>query len=593
MIEKMKEITVVCLASAKEDALTALRELGVMHVKPSDKPVQSEELADIRQKKDKLQEIINYLIPHKPEEEAKFPEYDNKETIEILKEAWQAIHDIKWYEENVANHDRMYDALKPWGNFDGSLITQLREKGLDVRLCACKEADMPELPEDVTCQIINTVDGENYFIVISTNPIETTLPEVQHLHLETSLSELEERNEISKKTIATLRGKLQIYANYLDRYEETMNTLLEKEEFLINRDGMGNAEQLAYISGYIAVDDLESVKSSANKNGMAMTAKDVDPENPEVPTKLRIPKFAQMTMPFFKFIGIMPGYNETDASIPILFFLSLFFAMIIGDAGYGVLFSICAIIAKMKLPKQNQLAINLILTFSITTVGWGLLTGTFFGIPQEKLPSFLKGINWFTGENGEANIKQLCFIIAAIHLTIARVWKAVLLMRFPFKALGHLGWAVFIWGNYFLACTLLLGNEFPEMAKNMYIAGAVLILLFNINWKDSGNIINAPFDFINSFVDVLSYIRLFAVGFASLKIAQTFNGMGMGLFTEGGLSVIGGIIVIGLGHLLNIILGFMAVLVHGIRLNTLEFSNHVDITWGGIFFKPFKKINKQ
>lgn len=594
MIEKMKEITVVCLASAKEDALTALRELGVMHVKPSDKPVQSEELADIRQKKDKLQEIINYLIPHKPEEDAKFPEYDNKETIEILKEAWQAIHDIKWYEENVANHDRMYDALKPWGNFDGSLITQLREKGLDVRLCACKEADMPELPEDATCQIINTVDGENYFIVISTNPIEATLPEVQHLHLETSLSELEERNEISKKTIATLRGKLQIYANYLDRYDETMNTLLEKEEFLMNRDGMGDAEKLAHITGYIAADDLENVKASANKNGMAMIAKDVDPENPEVPTKLRIPKFANMTVPMFKFLGITPGYNETDVSVSFLIFLSLFFAMLIGDAGYGIIFTLVGLYAKKKIQdKEKQLPVNLFLTFSITTVVWGVLTGTTFGIPQESLPKFLQGLDWFTGGDGEAHIKMLCFLIAAIHLSLARVWKAILLMRFPFKALGNIGWATFVWGNFYMACHLLNGDAFPGFALNMYIVGAVLILLFDINWKDVGDVINAPFGFINSFVDVLSYIRLFAVGFASLKIAESFNGMGADMFAEGGLSVFFAVLVIGLGHLLNIILGFMAVLVHGVRLNTLEFSNHMDITWGGIFFKPFKKLNKQ
>ncbi len=140
-----------------------------------------------------------------------------------------------------------------------------------------------------------------------------------------------------------------------------------------------------------------------------------------------------------------------------------------------------------------------------------------------------------------------------------------------------------------MACTLLLGAEFPPLAKILYIVGASLIVLFNINWKNSGDVINAPFDFINSFVDVLSYIRLFAVGYASLKIAQTFNGMGETLFAEGGGKVIIAIGVIAFGHVLNIVLGLMAVLVHGIRLNTLEFSGHVDISWGGLFFKPFKE----
>ncbi len=592
MIEKMKKITLVCLASDKETALEELRDLGVMHVVQA-KQAQSEDLADVRQKKDKLQEIINILKPHRDSEERSFPEFDDKTTIELLKEAWQAVHDIQWYEENISNHDRMTEALKPWGEFDGKLVEQLRDKGLDVRFCCCRESDMPKLPENATAQEVNRIGDEVYFLVLSTTPLELSLPEVEHLHLETSLSELEERNNVSKKTVALLKGKLQIFANYMARYEEVMQTLEEKEEFLANRDGMGEDKVLAYIGGYIPASAEEKVKEAGRQHGWALQSEDVDPEDPEVPTKLTVPKFARMTGPMFRFLGITPGYNETDVSVTFLLFLSLFFAMLIGDAGYGLIFAACGFIAKSKIKdKKKHLPVNLFLVFSITTVVWGLLTGVVFGIPQEHLPALLKGLDWFTGGDSEANIKMLCFLIAAIHLSLARVWKGLLLLRYPLKALGNWGWAVFVWGNFYMACHLLNGTAFPKFALYMYIVGAVLILLFDINWKDVGDVINAPFGFINSFVDVLSYIRLFAVGFASLKIAQSFNGMGAEMFSEGGVSVFFAVLVIGLGHLLNIILGFMAVLVHGVRLNTLEFSNHMGITWGGLFFKPFKKINK-
>ncbi len=593
MIEKIKQIAVVCHKQDKEASLEVLRSLGVLHVVQNKTP-QSEELSDVRGKIEKLQEIINFLAPHQDGDgkERSFPEYDDKETIDLLKEAWKAKHDITWYEENIANHNRMYAQLEPWGEFDGSLIKTLQDKGLDIRLCACKPDEIPELPESASIKVINETNGKAYFIVISTEKLEIELPEV-HVHLETSLSELAERTAVSEQTIATLRGKLQIYANYMERYTDAMTMLLNKQEFLANRDGMGADKELVYINGYIPAKDAERVKEAAKSNGMAVMMTDADPEDAKVPTKLTVPKFARMTAPLFKFLGISPAYNENDVSVPVLIFLSLFFAMLIGDAGYGVLFTVCGFIAKIKIKgAEKQLPINLFLTFSITTVVWGLLTGTVFGIPNQHLPAPLQGIEWFTGGNGEANIKMLCFLIAAVHLSLARIWKTILLARFPMKAAGNFGWAIFIWGNFFMACHLLNGSEFPGFATKMYIIGAILILVCDVNWKNVGDVINAPFGFINSFVDVLSYIRLFAVGFASLKIAESFNGMGADMFAEGGASILFAILVIGFGHLLNIILGFMAILVHGVRLNTLEFSNHMDITWGGIFFKPFKKLNK-
>jgi len=594
MIEKMKKLTLICLKDDKERTLEALRELGVMHVVQTQAGLQTEDLTDIRQKIDKLKEIIAFLEPHCDADcnKRSFPEYDAKETIEILKEAWKAKHDVTWLEENIANHHRMFEQLEPWGEFDGELLAKIRQGGVDVRLCRCNVKEMPEAPEGICFQEINRIGGEVYFAAISTDPIEIELPEVD-VHTETSLSELKERSRESEKAIATLRGKLQIFANYMADYNEKLDELLEKEEFILNRNGMGDVQDFAYIEGFIPAVDEEKVKAASLTNGWAIQTEDADPEDTSVPTKLTIPRWADMTKPLFKFLGISPSYAENDVSVSVLIFLGLFFAMLIGDAGYGIIFLVLGLFGRRKIKnREQQLPINLFIFFSAITTVWGWLSGNFFGIDNSTLPSFMQGLEWFTGGGGESNVKWLCFLIAAIHLSMARIWKAILLLKFPVKVAANIGWAIFIWGNFYMACSLLLGDAFPEFAKWLYIVGAVIVVFTDINFMDVGSVINAPFAFINSFVDVLSYIRLFAVGFASLKIAESFNAMAASSFDGGGFGVIMAIVIVGLGHLLNVVLGFMAVLVHGVRLNTLEFSNHMGITWGGLFFSPFKKNKK-
>ncbi|MBS1193828.1 MAG: V-type synthase subunit, partial [Methanomicrobiales archaeon] len=94
--------------------------------------------------------------------------------------------------------------------------------------------------------------------------------------------------------------------------------------------------------------------------------------------------------------------------------------------------------------------------------------------------------------------------------------------------------------------------------------------------------------FMNNITDVISYIRLFAVGLAGLAIAETTN-MLAGQFGTGIVAVVAGIVILIFGHTLNIILGPMSVLVHGVRLNVLEFSGHANVTWSGVAFEPLKE----
>ena len=185
----------------------------------------------------------------------------------------------------------------------------------------------------------------------------------------------------------------------------------------------------------------------------------------------------------------------------------------------------------------------------------------------------------------------LCFVLAVAQLSLGHMWRA--LRQRSWRAFGaNLGWTLVIWGNFFLAIKIIVApGAFPVYMYYLYGAGLALVVLFSVNWRDPAGIFQFPFDVIGSFTDVLSYIRLFAVGMAGASIAMSFNSMGADVAKTSPYFIVFGALVVLIGHLLNLALGVMSVLVHAIRLNTLEFSNHSGLTWSGSPFKPFAKPN--
>ncbi len=161
-------------------------------------------------------------------------------------------------------------------------------------------------------------------------------------------------------------------------------------------------------------------------------------------------------------------------------------------------------------------------------------------------------------------------------------------------AFSEAGWIFMLWGAYFLAKMLILGQTFPFFGKWLLMAGAALIILFTSPGRNIFKGIGLGLgDFllhvVNSFTDVVSYVRLFAVGAATVAVADAFNQMAFSIGFDGVLKGFLTAFVLLFGHTLNILLGAMAILVHGIRLNVLEFSSHMNMEWSGVEYSPFKK----
>jgi len=273
----------------------------------------------------------------------------------------------------------------------------------------------------------------------------------------------------------------------------------------------------------------------------------------------------------------IPGYKEVDVSIYFLIAFALFFAMLVGDAGYGAIFLIVTLLFRKKVDSQIRF---LMYVLSGSTIIWGVLSGTYFGSEKiAALPFFNNLIIENIASFGVDNISfmmHLSFLIGAIHLTIAHTVRLFQFIN-SIKALSELGWVSLVWGLFFLTEQLVLGKTAPEWNIWLFVGGSILVAFFSVEsknfFKSMGvSVANLPLSLISGFSDIVSYVRLFAVGMATAAVASSFNNMIIpdGFSDMGIIDLIMAAVALFLGHGLNIALALMAVMVHGIRLNMLE-----------------------
>jgi V/A-type H+-transporting ATPase subunit I len=273
----------------------------------------------------------------------------------------------------------------------------------------------------------------------------------------------------------------------------------------------------------------------------------------------------------------------------VLIFFSIFFAMIIGDAGYGLIFFSLTVFAHKKMGKKmhDHTAFFLFYVLSSCTILWGLITGTFFG-QEWYLKAGLKPL--IPALINTKVLQAFCFFLGAIHLTLAHLWRA--LRQLPsLTAAAEIGWIAVLWAAFFLAKTLILGDMFPFFGKWLIIGGITLVIFFsspqrNILKTIAIGVANVALSLVNNFTDVVSYIRLFAVGLAGVAIADTVNTLAAS--AGGGNWLISAPILL-VGHTINFVLGPVGVLVHGVRLNVLEFSSHIGVSWSGVKYQPLEE----
>ncbi len=595
----MKKVTLITLQNECESALHALRDLGVMQIESGEHF--SDDSVAAAERVNGLKRVLSLLEQVAAENKLPESENGNRDTASEIVEKVNSILERRTYIAGELNDlRRRQEALAIWGDFDRSELDKLNSSGVRVLLCIGSGEDIANAKNLANAGVfeISRAKGKIAFAVLALEEIDETLLPVVKLSGK-------DDPRLLKKTIAALEkedGSLKQQLVALAQNRRAVSAAVEAEcsvwEFCRVRDSIAEFGKIVTLTGFVPLPEIGKVRQAAEKNGWGLLI--LDPaEDEEVPVLLEENKFTRIIKPLFDFLGIVPGYREIDISGAVLIFFTIFYAIIIGDAGYGILFGAISgfgLLAAKKVPKLLA-PMRLLLVLSVAATVWGALCGSWFGmsvIPGTERPfPALECFRDFAGSAAkQANIQFFCFILAVVQLSVGRIWRVI--SERNWRAAGqHIGWMLIIWGNFFLTVRLIVyPGEFPVYMYMLYGVGLLLVMFCGVNWKKASDVFQFPFDIIGSFTDVLSYIRLFAVGLAGACIAGSFNGMAFDLCQVSAWLLPAGILVVLIGHALNIALALLSVLVHAVRLNTLEFSNHTGLSWSGQSFNPFK-LNKK
>jgi V/A-type H+-transporting ATPase subunit I len=596
MIVPMKKLTLVVMEDEKQESLKQLARLGVLDIKASTMVhAESQELAVLKEKQDILHKALVLLDkPEKSVSERK--RLDQDKALKYAGEILQLEEDMHHADDRQYKLSSEFERVSPWGNFKPDDIMDLKQAGIQLRFYEVKPKKLDSIPENVN-YIMLAQDKKTVRIACITEE-QLTTPALKEFHIpEMSLSEIEKAINGLEKQKSRLQRLLSEKARYFQGLNRTLQTIEKKIEFEEAHSSMMNEAQLSHITGFAPLSEIPRLKRTASAQGWALLIEDPGEDDP-VPTLVKNPKWIRIIKPVFDFLGTVPGYREYDISLWFLLFFSIFFGILIGDAGYGVVFFVLTLVARVAARKAPPEPFALMFVTSLVTVIWGGITGTWFGseaIAGSPLVSWMIIPQIYSFKDGDTSaiLMQFCFLLGTVHLGIARIRSFI--RRLPkLKAFAELGWLCIIAGMYFIVLFLILKQDLNPLIIYLIGGGIFLVIVFS---EQQGKFIKGALiglvklplnvlSVISTFADVVSYVRLFAVGLSALEIAKAFNGMAADVGFEG-FAVVGAVIILFLGHLLNIVLGIMAVVVHGVRLNMLEFSGHLGMEWTGRPYKPF------
>ena len=637
MIVPMKKVSLMILGSRKNEALKALRKLGLMQIEITEGSGQR-----LIALKEQITLLENAVFTVGKAKVTSPQTATTDEALAIAKEIAELAETQKSYQAQKLNLQVELERLKRWGDLDPRKFSELADKGVDVSLYEMPKKEYDALNEALTTLCLERTKNTVKFLLVHTGTEAEAelLPSLQsYLFQMPQYSTQELRQQITRlhEQIGQIDEKILSYGNYLPCMKAAIAQCEKELEFEVYATGMATASvsedtaadvSVAYFTGYIEAENLDILKQAAKENAWGILVEDPTEED-NVPTKLKNNKFVSLIYPLTDFLNTVPGYFEYDISAWFLMFILIFFGMIFGDGAYGLLIAaIAAIPVAQALIKKKPVEPTFLLVglFGLSTAVWGMLTCTWCGLPAQNLPVWLQKLSipvisnvyadkiwtlpWTpegVGLTTAQNLQIFCFTLALFQLTVAHI-KEAHRHRTSLKILSDIGSIMQLVGMFYVVLSLVVNPQvFP---LNLVIGGVpvatIAILLVAVgfalsfvfaNYEGSigksileslVNIVSVLLGVVNVFSDIVSYIRLWAVGLAGAAIATTVNELAGPLFCNF-LFMILAIFLLVFGHGLNMILNVLSVVVHGIRLNTLEFSSHLGMTWSGHKFNPFKE----
>lgn len=610
----MTKYSFILLTGEKEGFLEQLQELGVVDISRSVKPV-DQDSSEMLAKASKARKAIEFLesIDYTKDADA---EAISKATVTVEGDPVSFIDECRTrlgdLQASLANAEKQTKARLPWGDYDKAAIDGLDNLGYKVRYYSVPAKRFDKEWENICpLQVVEDDGNKVWFVTVAPKGEEYRFPAQEIAAPEGTYADAVKEIERIKGEIIECKAGLLNAKDYIPAIKEACNNdLVELDRYLADSAAVGAAENMITVfTGFAPVENDAELTETFDKMGVFYLKEEaVEEDNP--PIKLKNNWFARQFEVFTGMYG-MPNYSEFDPTSVLAPFYLLFFAMCMGDAGYGIvllLFGLALNKGWVKISMFEGLG-TIIAILGVGTAVVGAALGTFFGMPILNLlgpDSALRGYYEFVGSNiatpmGELPFQMLLALgIGIFHICLAMVIKAVgYTQRFGFKEnIATWGWVLLIVGGLIVAL-LGAGKLLSAAAIKWGIIGigvisALAIYIFNTPGRNPLiNVGAGLWDTYNMATgilgDVLSYIRLFALGLAGGMLGAAFNDLALMVKGDGIISWIPFILILLFGHVLNVLMSALGSFVHPLRLTFVEYFKNAGYEGKGAKYNPLTK----
>ncbi len=610
MITKMNKYSFLVYHKDYECFLKNLQQMGVVHIEHNQVKENHPLLEQLSQQQKKIEEQLSLLENIKTE--YKDQSAEEGESLLSSNEKENLIDSIDSLNEEINKAQAMIQALEKemdqlsiWGPFSYETLNRLNASGYKITFFICPSSHYSEQWEkDYNACLINTVGINDYFITITKVgeevAIDAEIAKLPNQDITQLHSAMEEEN---RKKIIAEKKLLAIATFHIQeiKYHQTDNiNELTWQKALFNTQKT-NTEKLMLLEGYIPQEKAPKMEEELNQNKYYYLQMKITPED-NVPIQLKNNFFSRLFEPIGA-LYMLPKYNELDLTPFFAPFFMIFFGLCLGDSGYGLFLLLIATAAKVfykKASKSMKSIFSLIQVFGISTFLCGLLTGTFFGtnLYDWGIPGFdkLKDIIQLS----DSQMFTLAIVMGVIQILFGMILKTInRMIQFGFAyGLSMIGWILLIISSFF---AFLFPQIMPIFGTiHIIIVSICGILIFLLNSPGKNPLLNIglglwdTYNMATGFLgDVLSYIRLFALGLAGGILASVFNNLAVGLSPDN--AIIGPIVMVLIfivGHAINIFMNVLGALVHPMRLTFVEFFKNAGFNGGGEKYSPFIKQQK-
>ena len=606
MITKMKKLTFLVYHKEYEEFLNSLRELGVVHiVEKQQDAADNTELQENIRLFNRLAATLKLLQNQKHEKNAVIATEGGTATrgMQVLDEVDALQTEHGKLSQQLQSYAKEKEVLEVWGNFEPTGIQKLKDAGYIIGFYSCSEGNYKEEWEtEYNAMIVNRISSKVFFVTVTKAGQEVDLDVEQAKLPAYSLSRLEALYDTTEQAIEGNEKKLVALSETdIPSLKAALKELQSQIEFskVVLSSEQTAGDKLMLIEGWAPAYSKVEIEAYLNDAHVYYEITDPMPGD-NVPIRLNNKGFFAWFEPICK-LYMLPKYNELDLTPFFAPFFMVFFGLCLGDSGYGLFLFLGAtayrLLAKKVTPSMKSI-ISLIQVLSASTFFCGLLTGTFFGANIYDLdwPIVQRLKHAVLMDNND--MFRLSLILGVIQILFGMVLKAVnQTIQFGFKyTIATIGWIILLVSTAVSA--LFSSSELLSMGGTAYkvvlcISGA-MIFLFNTPGKNIFmNIGLGLWDSYNMVTgllgDVLSYVRLFALGLSGGILAGVFNSLAVGMSPD---NVIAGPIVMVLifviGHAINMFMNVLGAMVHPMRLTFVEFFKNSGYEGGGKEYKPFK-----